>query len=238
MVEIVSHCWNYTRLLVYQLSSLALYEPYTPTMLTVFAAESDDDTVMAVETFRAEGVNARLWLQPRDELVNRSIGRNMAAKATRADVVWFADCDLVFGDGAIDSLYMDEAWSGEEKLFRPNHVLNHNSREIGDEYIDRVGSLCSYDVEDRDFTRIRIRKASGAYQIVSGDVARKYGYVPDIRTHQQPYRQPNFRRTFSDVGYRKQLNRAGVLRGTVDIPNVYRIRHTISGSATERGVKH
>ena len=234
LVEIVSHCWNYTRLLVYQLSSLALYKPDTPTMLTVFAAESDEDTVMAVKTFKAAGVNARLWLLPMEMVKNRSIGRNMAAKETKADVVWFSDCDLVFGDGAIDSLYIDEQWSsGEEKLFRPHHVLNHNSLWMGDEYIDSVESLCSYDVQAEDFTKSRIRRPSGAYQIVSGDVARKHGYVPDIESHQEPYRQPEFRRNYSDVGYRKQLARAGVFKGVLEIPNVYRIRHTISGTVSE-----
>ena len=234
MIEIVSHCWNYTRLLVYQLSSLALYQPHTPTLLTVFATESDEDTVAAVRVFREAGVNTRLWLQPMSQVKKRSIGRNMAAKETKADVVWFADCDLFFGEGAMDALYVDEAWLGEDRLFTPSHILNHKSCEIGDEYIGRVKDLCSYDVQDIDFKRNRIKKASGAYQIVSGDVARKYGYAPHVDRHQRPHYLATFKRNFSDVTYRRSLSKAGVTRGKIEIPNVYRIRHTISG--TNKGV--
>ena len=48
-LEIVSHCWHYSRLLTYQLSSLVLHPPTEVAVtVTVFLAEEDEDTVFTL----------------------------------------------------------------------------------------------------------------------------------------------------------------------------------------------
>jgi hypothetical protein len=204
-VEIVSHCWS----------------------------QEDRGTVTAVKLFEDAGLNVRLWILPESHVKSRAIGRNMAAKTTEADVIWFTDCDVLFRGGAVDSLCATDNWTGGERLLSPTYVYNTKSREIGDEYIDRVESLCSYDVQPIDFTKSKISRASGAYQIVSGDMARKYGYVPAVESHQEPFLEATFKRNLSDVTYRRHLSREGVAWGGIEVPNVYRIRHSVSGTISE-----
>jgi hypothetical protein len=51
-VEIISHCWRYSRLLTYQLSSLVLYPPQQVRVTaTVFLTEEDTPTVDVVNFF-------------------------------------------------------------------------------------------------------------------------------------------------------------------------------------------
>ncbi len=41
---------------------------------------------------------------PEAFLFRRAIGRNMRAKQSQADVLWFADTDYLFGEGCIDDV--------------------------------------------------------------------------------------------------------------------------------------
>src|SRR5690554_1584678 len=51
-LEVVSHCWNYAHLLVYQLSSLVLNPPRElDVTMTVFHAVEDERTVRLLEFF-------------------------------------------------------------------------------------------------------------------------------------------------------------------------------------------
>ena len=90
-IEIVSHCWNYSHMLVRQLSSLVLFPPTRAAVtMTVFYSEEDKDTVRLLETFAGREVAGVTWnwnALPKEQLFRRSIGRNMAAQQTEADWV-------------------------------------------------------------------------------------------------------------------------------------------------------
>jgi hypothetical protein len=94
-IEIVSHCWNYSHMLVRQLSSLVLFPPARAAVtMTVFYSEEDTATVRLLETFASKEIPGVTWnwcALPKEQLFRRSIGRNQAALRTDADWVWFTD---------------------------------------------------------------------------------------------------------------------------------------------------
>ena len=226
-VEIIVHCWKYSRLLCYQLSSLLLHPPTVPTQITIFASDKDEPTKKTVEFFKDRGVDARIWLLRHERLFRRSIGRNLAARATEASVAWFADCDYCFGPGAIDSL---AGCLAKEALYRPKNLFFQKNHALGDAYIDRLvpGEPEVVAVNDEDFLVESTRKSIGGIQIVSGEVARTLGYLETWRRgrYQADVLDVGFQRCVEDGQYRKHLKQHGIEKASLSIPNVYRIRHT------------
>ena len=226
-VEIIVHCYQYSRLLCYQLSSLLLHPPTVPTQITVFTSDCDENTKKTVAYFQRLGLNARIWLLPRVRLFRRSIGRNLAARGTQASVAWFADCDYCFGEGAIDSLADCQK---REYLYRPKHLMFQKSHDIGDGYVERLkpDRPRIVDVQPEDFSRARTAKAIGGIQIVAGDTARNFGYLEKWRRgrYQRDVPDTGFQRCVEDSQYRKMLFQQGIEQKTLRIPNVFRIRHT------------
>src|SRR5690554_6444054 len=61
-LEIVSHCWRYAHMLVYQLSSLVLYPPRELTVtMTVYYCEEDQATVDLLTFFSTQQVPGVSW---------------------------------------------------------------------------------------------------------------------------------------------------------------------------------
>jgi len=228
-LEIVTHCWRYSRLLCYQLSSLFIAPPEsTHTIITVFFSADDDDTVQVLNWFQGQLVpdTIRLDFRPLDrpQLLRRSIGRNRAALSTIADVVWFTDCDYLFGMGCIDALCGQI--DGTTVLYFPRTVLVNTTHELGDAYIRRFETPAVLDVNERDFSPKTMRRAIGGIQIVPGDIARRYGYLPQSRKDQTPELGERMTDFASDVRYRKSLGMPGT---AIDIPKVFRLRHSVAG---------
>ncbi len=232
-IELVTHCYKYSRVLTYQLSSLLLDQPRTCRVIaTVFYAREDQPTIAVLNYFRDlfseqnSKLEIRSWPLPKTDLFQRAIGRNQAALATPADIVWFTDADYVFRDGCLDHLAaldcFDDAdasplWFPAETFFNHNHAN-------GDEYAGRAAELGVYDIVPEDFIIHRPGRAIGGVQIVSGDVARGRGYCRDDRKHQKPV--PLGDETFqfrSDITYRQSLGTKGT---PLDLPGVYRIRQS------------
>jgi hypothetical protein len=228
-IEIVTHCWRYSTLLTYQLSSLVLYPPRHATVLaTVFFTESDRATCEVLRHFsqsdKPANVTIRGWDLPREQLLRRAIGRNMAALATAADWVWFADCDYCFGENALDTLGDLLSQSGEDLVF-PRFVWSNRSEEAGDETIDRArGGVCIVGIDPRNFVAMPLNRAIGGVQIVRGEIARAQGYRTSNRRQQKPALR--WMRTFEDVQFRRCLGTEGT---PIDLPNVFRILHSRHG---------
>ena len=237
IVEIISHCWQYSRVLNYQLSSLVLNPPKRVKVSLAVVFTPDDkptseclarfvssswpvDTLMDVQRFMSR--------VPKASLLNRSIYRNHLAKTTAADVVWFADCDYVFGEGCLDALAdvpLDPADPDYSPLYFPRVTLFSKDHATGDEYARRVEEFGLYDIDPADFIEHRPRRAIGGIQIVPGDVARAKGYCPDNPKWQTP--TDGDKMLFgSDVPFRRSLGTGGK---AVEIPNCYRIRQTTEG---------
>lgn len=228
-IEIVSHCWQYAHLLAYQLSSLVNFAATKARVrMTVFHALEDARTRAMLDYFGGLAVPGVSWnwqvLSP-PELFRRAIGRNRIARSTKADWVWFTDCDIVFHRDCIDSL-ANELQARQDLLTYPK--------------FERITPMLSEDdpvlAADRDRPRVvdidtsqftlaaNPPKAKGAYHIVHGDAARQCGYCEQIPVYQRP--APRWAKTYEDSAFRWLLGTDGV---GLDVPGVHRIRHIHKG---------
>jgi len=107
-LQVVSHCWNYAHLSLFQLSSIVNYPPEDCELTyTLFHAEEDTGMRELIKQFDRIDVPNVTWdwqVLPKAELFRRAIGRNKAALSSTADWIWFADCDLIFHKGCLDSV--------------------------------------------------------------------------------------------------------------------------------------
>lgn len=228
-LEIVSHCWQYSHLLVYQLSSLVLYPPEeTRVTMTVFFAHEDPATVALLDFFERQEVGQVRWnwrALEKTWLFRRSLGRNLAARNTVADWIWFADCDVVFHAGAIDSAGRVLGTRDDILVFPRQHLITE-LLDSDDPILTRGREgpqLLDIDTEEGFSPDVRDR-AVGALQIVRGDVARAAGYCGTIDFYQRPV--PRWRRTHDDRVFRWLLGTPG---NPVEIEGIYRIRHQSKG---------
>lgn len=230
-IEIVSHCWQYSHMLVYQLSSLVRFPPTRARVtMTVYYCEEDDDTVRLLDWFAGHEVENVTWhwrAVPRPALFRRAIGRNEAALRTRADWIWFTDCDLMFREGCLDGL-VDRLQGRRDALVFPRIERVTPLLPDQDPMLDSSILLCRLArVDDRRFTELSRDRATGPLQITHGDVARAVGYCSRLRHYQKP--SYTWCKAREDRAFRWLLE----TRGTpLDIPSVYRIRHETKGRYT------
>jgi hypothetical protein len=164
------------------------------------------------------------WIvQGIQNLGRRCIGRNEAALGTRSDYVWFTDVDYMFGAGCLDGLSSLKWPSGATMVF-PRQIQILKDHATGDSWlrhaVDQVGMLT---ISEHDFVPHRFNRAVGGVQIVRGDFARKHGYL-NVPEWQKPTKRPfcNFK---DDIAYREFCRKHGEIVA-VDLPGVFRIRHT------------
>lgn len=227
-LEIVSHCWNYAHLLIYQLSSLVRNPPEQVDLtFTLFAAEEDRETQALVHHFmnlKTPGIRWNLCNLPKEHLFRRAIGRNQAALETRADWIWFTDCDVLFGEGCLDRL-ADALQGLKEPLVFPRQEYCTELLS-SDSPILRKGH-CEPQVLAVDTTAFRPHsrsRATGPLQITHGDMARACGYCRDLRYYQQP--AASWCKAHEDRAFRWLIGSQGK---PVEAPNLYRIRHSDKG---------
>jgi hypothetical protein len=227
-LEIVSHCWGYSHMLAYQLSSLVLHPPtQLDVTMKVYYAEEDRDTVALLEFFgalQASGVTWNWQALDRGRLFRRAIGRNLAARATRCDWIWFTDCDVLFHAGCLAGLA--EALQGRrDALVFPREERTSDLLEPSDPMLHAGrGAPCVLDIDTSRFTAWRRERATGPLQITHGDLARACGYCEQLRYYQKPAR--HWAKAHEDRAFRWLLRSQGE---PIDVPGVYRIRHLSKG---------
>jgi len=227
-VEIVSHCWQYSHMLLYQLSSLVLYPPRNCRVtMTVYHSTDDKNTLDLLDFFSMQQVSGVSWnwqALHRNSLFRRAIGRNAAAKATAADWVWFTDCDLLFHEHCLDTL-TDELQGKTDALVYPRE--ERTTPLLNDD--DPLLATGRHVLEVRDINTAQFEahartRATGPLQITHGDVARAVGYCEAIAVYQKPAAQ--WCKAHEDRAFRWLLGTQGL---ALDIPGVYRIRHIEKG---------
>jgi hypothetical protein len=227
-LEVVSHCWNYSHLLAYQLSSL-VHNPPTRLKLTmtVCYCEEDTSTVKLLEFFATHAIPNVTWqwraLQ-RSELMRRAIGRNLAARESKADWVWFTDCDLLFHQGCLDRAAVALIGRTEALVF-PQEERCSSMLASDDAILTAAASEPKLvEIDAGRFVTQRPKKATGPLQIVRGDLARQFGYCSAIRCYQTS--TDVWRKTYEDRAFRWLLGSHGT---PIDVPGVYRIKHIEKG---------
>jgi hypothetical protein len=220
MIEIVTHCFGerFATLLNYHLSSIVLNES-KPVTATVIFATSDKLTTKVLSHFSAIDRPWIMWNfihMPIQSVYQRPIGRNLAAKSSKADVIWFTDADYVFGDGCLNAVWVPQ----DDGIYHPEHEYR-TARKSKVQMIDALLKKSDIEVgivpiDPSKFVNTEIRRAVGGVQIISGDTARKIGYLPN-KEWQKPLEQYN--RDDGSAFWRNLFTKFG----TMVIPNVFRI---------------
>lgn len=225
-IEVVSHCWQYANFLRHQLDSIVTYPPKNCSIIfTVFYSKEDTKTVSLLknyENFEHENVMLNFQSLPTASLLRRAIGRNLAAKKTSANWIWFTDCDLLFQSGCFDSLAT--ALQNRNDILVFPAKLKATSLLTKDDQL--LHNLCTAEqrIAADQFVYRKYKKATGPIQIVHGDVARKCGYCDSLQVYQQP--QTRWVKTYEDRAFRWLMGTHGT---PVDIQNLYLIRHQEKG---------
>lgn len=238
MIEIVSHCYakthpQYSVFLRAQLSSIVTSLKETKVCVSICCCPNDKNTVKVLDEFQ-EILGEKLHRINLAEILlfRRSIGRNIVAKQTEADLVWFSDVDHVFGSGCLLSL--QEIWnkktfetSKEISLMWPETIQIHKDHLIGDVFWksnENAKGLIS--INPDDFVPKHYTKSIGGVQIVSGWYARSHGYLDRHEKWQRPVSGdkpfPDFR---DDVKFRGVCATDGVVE-KIQLPNLFRLRHS------------
>jgi hypothetical protein len=237
-LEIVTHVYCppgvdiYAEHLRWQFASLYRHQPTGPTTLTICYTRTDAATAAVLARIRGivqqAGRLENLQVQALDfepgALFRRAIGRNYAAKRTRADAIWFTDADYCFGPGAIAAvLQLVEPTS---QLVQPESLWIHTTHALGDADLEAGRSQEFPDIQPEHFSRRRQKVCIGGVQIVGGDTARRLGYCQQTKWVQPVDPAQGFRSCRCDRAFRK-LNNFHALR--LPIPQVYRLRHGTDG---------
>lgn len=150
-------------------------------------------------------------------LGRRSIGRNIAAKETDADIIWFADVDFIFR-GCLQDLSSFDWPSGIDIVFPES--MSQSSKSYGNNLTDDLGII---DIDPDQFVPRKNARAIGGIQIVKGGFAREHGYLDNHPEWRRPIDKP-FPPCKEDARFRRHCR---ILK--IDLPNVYRIQHSEKG---------
>ena len=236
MIHIVTHAYamqlpQYAVFLRAQLSSLILYSQDVDTRITVCFMPEDEAVVKVLDSLEPELGDRLIRLSLNyGELTRRAIGRNKAALASTADLVWFADADYFFGPRCLWTL--DYIWSHyppvtRPRLLFPDGVKIQATHQLGDEFWKKhqdADGLIKPDFSE--FIWKPYFKAIGGAQIANGDDARLFGYL-----HEHPHWQvpcPIGDKPFctlDDTKYRRAISSRGQIE-RISLPGLYRLRHS------------
>lgn len=227
-IEIVSHCWGYSHMLAYQLSSLINYPPTKASVtMTVFFSTEDENTQKILDFFATHEVPNVTWnwqSLPKEQLFRRGIGRNKAALTTKADWVWFSDCDIMFNENSIDSM-VDSLQGRNDILVFPKQEKTTPMLAEDHPLLQKGAEPHVIKINDEDgFEYYSRSKATGEFQITHGDAARAAGYCANISIYQTP--SDHWCKCVEDRCFRWLLGSHGI---AIDIENVYQIRHVTKG---------
>lgn len=241
MIHIVSHCWaehlpQYATFLQFQLSSILLYPPRVPIVCEICYCGQDERTVQMLDAFAREfDKHEDLELVPlemsREQLGRRSIGRNRAALKTGADLMWFADVDMLFRQGCLDTLW--DQWLDCDRipaLWWPQHIQIQRTHALGDTAVQQAAGSPELlvDIDPEEFIPHRYTRAIGGVQIVPGIHCRKGGYLGHSERWQQPRTDGlPFGDFLDDVRFRSHMRSLGIMEA-IELPELYRMRHSVT----------
>lgn len=243
-IEIVTHVYSgkevpiYHKLLQLQLENLISFDHQKDlkVTVTVFYTMEDSLTTEVVHKFKTHcesylDKKSNVCLNPisikKKRLFRRAIGRNIAAKRTKADVVWFTDVDYLFFNTSLMDAHEKCSKSDLNMVF-PNKVNIHSRHVYGDRLIQSVNCVGFNSVHSINFDQFGVRKekrAIGGIQIVKGDWCREHGYLDGTKWLEPVDDEGGFRSCKCDVPFRKSVGDSE----RVEITGVYRIRHSQAG---------
>ena len=233
-LEIVSHCWRYGHFLTYQLGSLVHHRAdKLDITMTVYFCPEDESTLRVLRFFGDMKVPGVTWdWRPlsKEQLFRRAIGRNLAAKTTRADWIWFTDADILFQEKCLDSL-ADLLQGRDDALLFPETTYGTALLPEDDPVLEKGRGGPTLLTLPQPAFPIRCgpeNRAKGPYQITHGDIARACGYCASIPVYQRPARR--WRKAYEDSAFRWLVGTRGA---PLALPGVCQIRHLAKGRYRE-----
>lgn len=227
-IEIVSHCYKYANILTYQLSSLVNFPPQNADItMTVFYWEGDTRTKEVINHFGSIKVKNLRWnwqALPEQYLMRRAIGRNLAAKNTKCDWIFFTDCDVLFRERALDKLAGKLQQNSNLLVYPRYHMVSDLLPNDDPLFRDYKEDGFVRDIDPARFYPEERTRAVGGFQITRGDAARLAGYCNSIPYYQYPVKR--WRKAYEDRTFRWLLGTQG---SPLDISGFYRIRHSEKG---------
>lgn len=227
-IEIVSHCWNYANILTYQLSSLVLFPPREASVcMTVYYEEGDERTKEVLSFFARQDVDNVQWnfcAIEKSYLLRRAIGRNLSAKNTKSDWVFFTDCDVLFRDQALDIMAKHLKDRSDLLVYPRYHKVTDLLPDDDSIFVDFSEAGMIRNVDTLRFSLEERTRAVGAFQITRGDAARLGGYCNAITYYHRPVK--HWRKCYEDRTFRWLLGTQGT---PLDVPGFYRLRHATKG---------
>jgi hypothetical protein len=226
-LEIVSHCWGYSNMLTYQLSSFVNYPPTKCAItVTVFYAKEDRKSQAVLDFFDNKKIPNVTWnfqALTKSKLFRRGIGRNLAALNSTADWLWFTDCDIIFHENCLDSL-ADQLQHKQDSLYYPRQERTTEMLAQDDPMLRQNSEPQLVDIDTEGFSLHSRDKAKGAFQIVHGDVARAVGYCDGLAIYQT--QSLHWCKCYEDRAFRWLLETQGT---PIDVDGVFQIRHVHKG---------
>ncbi len=232
LMNIVAHCWaeelpHYAQSLCYSLSSLILDHPKSCKVVFTVCCDPHDIRTWRTVGFFADDLDLKIVPLSPSYLGRRAIGRNLATRENRYDVIWFADVDQCYRDGVLDRLANLE-WPDGTTMIYPREIMIHRDHALGDEDLAKIGGEPRLlDIDPSRFVTKKYNRAIGGVQIVRGDFAREHGYLDGDPKWQRPT-DGRFARCHCDRAYRSFCKERGRIVG-VDLPGMWRLRHTEAG---------
>ena len=219
-----------------QLSSLVKWKPKNVEVhFTLCTADTDDRSLLVFQKFLEFLPNLRLRAMKKQDVWRRAIGRNRSTfghRSSEFDLVWFADCDYLFGEGCLDALL--EIWEENERpalMWPGTYLANWPDKRPLDEFIKQHENTAGLLMPDLStFVSRKCPRAVGGVQIASGKYCEKHGYLQGTKWMEPvetPF--PDFR---DDIHFRETAFRTGAAAKII-LPNVYRLRHTDVGYGSE-----
>src|SRR5688500_11228743 len=127
-IKIVTHCFaelnqQYATMLRVQISSVIVNPPSVPTIIEVYCAADDVNTQAVLDDFLDSPILNVVELE-RERLWRRSIGRDQATRTdVDSDLIWFADCDYLFGPETLDHTFSSWKSLGKPEFVWPRAYL-------------------------------------------------------------------------------------------------------------------
>ncbi|PKI13258.1 glycosyl transferase [Colwellia sp. 12G3] len=230
-LEIVSHCWQYSNMLSYQLSSFVNHPPTKCALtVTIFYGKEDHKTQAVLDFFNTKTVNNVTWnfqQLPKSKLFRRAIGRNMVARSSKADWLWYTDCDIIFHENCLDSL-AEQLQGKTDSLYFPREERTTEMLAQDDPMLSQDSVPQLVNIETQNFSLHSRDKAKGAFQIVHGDVARAIGYCEGLSIYQT--QSLHWCKCYEDRAFRWLLGSQGT---PINVDGVFQIRHVHKGRYTK-----
>lgn len=233
-IRVVTHAWagkfsQYASFLKHHIDSLSrCYDACEKQVkLTLCYCPQDDLVVNVIDSMSSAEWLDRGWLLIPLHLPllgRRSIGRNLAAKISKEDYVFFTDVDHVFEPICFESI-PSRFEEGIAMIF-PTEIKIHRLHSIGDAVANRalIDDPLPMNVllKAENFTPKQYNRAIGGVQIVRGDIAR-LGYLDG--TEWNVPSMPAFKDFLDDIAYRRACSERGRIQG-VELSGIYRLRHS------------